>query len=366
MSNQMIILLKFKAIHHFLPVLARHDAIGETVIRMQDLTRKWGYESEIFVETIIDQTSNITTQFSKYKENPSDLIIYHHSIGSILSDFTANLKVRKILFYHNITPSHFFEQYDKTISFDLYLGRDRTEKLSKHFDYAMAASDYNRSELLQLGYKKVLPMHYFIDLERFNDLNLSKKILEQYKNTTNILFVGRISPNKKIENIMKVFAYFRILNPTSKLFLLGGSWSVETYAKKINNLAEKLHIEDHIIFINTLTDIELASYYKISDVFLCMSEHEGFCIPLVEAMHFQLPITAYNSSAIPDTLGGSGILINHQKFSEIAEILYLITTNQKLNQEIISKQNQRLNFFNKQNAYDVFQENIKYLEKTLV
>jgi glycosyltransferase involved in cell wall biosynthesis len=353
--------LKITSIHQFLPVLARYDAIGETVLRIQKTLHQWGYDSEIFVETPIDQTSDITKKYLDYQENNSDIVIYHHSIGSILADFTSKLKISKILFYHNITPPKFFEPYNKTIVSELYNGRQQTEKLAKFFDYAMAASNYNKSELYQVGFKQVFSMQYFIDLERFDKIKIKENIVQKYSKSKNIIFVGRRSPNKKIEDLLKVFAFFKIFNPDSNLFILGGSWSVEEYAKTLEDLLTQLHIKDNVVFVNTLTDEELASYYKISHVFLCMSEHEGFCIPLLEAMYFGLPIIAYNSSAVPDTLGGSGILVNHKKYGEIAEIISIIINDKNLAEKIIFQEKERLKSFSMQNASDLLKKNLSYI-----
>lgn len=349
--------MKPKAIHQFLPVLARHDAIGETVLEIQRILRDLGYESEIFVEKPIEQTSKLTKKFTEYQEDASDLIIYHHSISSELASFTCKLKIPKILFYHNITQPHFFEKYDKSIAAECFLGRKQLEKLVGYFKYSMAVSEYTKNELISLNFKNVLPMQYFINLERFSDIKSRMEITEKYKDTTNVLFVGRRSPNKKIEDILKTFAYFQVFNPKSRLFILGGSWAVGSYEKEIQELAKLLRLED-FVFINSLTDEELASYYRISDVFLCMSEHEGFCIPLVESMYFEVPIVAYNSTAVPDTLGGTGILVNHKKYSEIAMILDMITSNDSLTKTITSKQKERLKFYNSKNAYEVLRKNL--------
>ena len=345
------------AIHQFLPVFARHDAIGETVLEIQRTLREWGYESEIFVEKPIPQTSTISKHFTEYQQKISDVIIYHHSIFSTLSDFTCTLDNPKILFYHNITQHQFFEKYDKSIASECFLGRKQLEKLSKHFKYAMGVSEYTKNELLSLNFKNVLPMQYFINMERFSNIKPKTEIMEKYKDTTNVVFVGRRSPNKKIEDILKTFAYFQIFNPKSKLFILGGSWAVESYEKELHELAKLLRLED-FVFINSLTDEELASYYRIADVFLCMSEHEGFCVPLVESMYFEVPIVAYNSTAIPDTLGGTGILINHKKHDEIAMILDMITSNDSLAKAVTSKQKERLQFYNNENATEVLRKNI--------
>ena len=356
-----------QAIHQFLPVLARHDAIGETVLEIQKYLLNLGYDSKIFVETIIDPTKTITKSFREYIPEKNDLLIYHHSIGSSLAKHLSELSQLKLLFYHNITPSKFFEDYDQTLVNQLDQGRDQLKILSQHFTYAMAASGYNKAELSSYGFKTIFDMQYFLNLERFNNIVPDKEILNSYNDTTNIIFVGRRSPNKKVEDILKVFAYYKTFNPNSKLFLLGGSWSVEEYVKKLEALKQKLKIHnDDIISITTLSDKELKSYFQISDVFLCMSEHEGFCIPLVESMHFDVPIIAYNAGAIPDTLGGTGILVNHKKFGEIAYIIDILMSNDLLKNQIIGEQNQRLLDFSNEKAKILLKNNIELVLKSVL
>lgn len=354
-----------QAIHQFLPVLARYDAIGETVLEIQKYLLNLGYDSKIFVETPIDPTKTIAKSFTEYIPQKNDLIIYHHSIGSILAKHLSVLNQPKLLFYHNITPSKFFLDYDQSLVSELDKGRDQLETLSQHFRYAMAASGYNKAELSSYGFKTILDMQYFLNLERFNNITSDKEILNSYNDTTNIIFVGRRSPNKKVEDILKVFAYYKIFNPNSKLFLLGGSWSVEEYVKKLEKLKQELKINDNdIISIETLSDKELKSYFQISDVFVCMSEHEGFCIPLVESMYFHIPIIAYNAGAVPDTLGGTGILVNHKKFSEIAQIIDILMSNDLLKNQIIQKQNQRLLNFSNDKAATLLKNNIELVLKS--
>ncbi|AJM91250.1 Glycosyltransferase [Nitrosopumilus piranensis] len=346
--------------------MARHDAIGETVLEMQKSIVNFGYNSEIFVEKQIDPTKSITKPFTEYTPQKNDLIIYHHSIGSELAKFLSRIDQPKLLFYHNITPSKFFVEYDQTLVSELEQGRDQLKILSNSFEYAMAASGYNKNELTSYGFKTILDMQYFLNLERFNKINLDQQILDSYNDTTNIIFVGRRSPNKKVEDILKIFAYYKIFNPKSKLFLLGGSWSVEKYVKKLEKLKKKLKINNEdVVSIETLSDKELKSYFEISDVFVCMSEHEGFCIPLVESMHFHVPIIAFNAGAVPDTLGGSGILVNHKKFGEIAQIIDILMSDDLLKEQIIKQQNERLMNFNNEKATILLKNNIELVLKSI-
>lgn len=357
---QPTILLKFKAIHQFLPVLSRHDAIGETSLEIQKSLIDLGYDSEIFVEHVIEPTKTITKYFTNYNSNSNDLVIYHHSIGSSLAQFVSNLSSKKLLFYHNITPSQFFTNYDQMVVSQLDQGREQLKILSKSFEFAMTSSEYNKSELHSYGFDYILDMQYFLNLPRFDEIQLDKKIINLYKNTTNLLFVGRRSPNKKVEDVMKIFAYYKIFNPNSKLFLLGGSWSVEKYVQRLEQLKQKLKIEnDDLIMIESLSDKELKSYFNVADFFISMSEHEGFGIPFVESMYFKVPIIAFNSSAVPNTLGGAGILLNHKNFSEIAQLLDMILSEKPLREKIIKKQNERLTYFSNHKATILLKNNIE-------
>lgn len=352
-------------IHQFLPVLARHDAIGETVLEMQKSLIDMGYDSQIFVEKPIEPTKTITKSFTEYVPQKNDLIIYHHSIGSTLAKYLSKLNQPKLLFYHNITPSKFFVEYDQALVSELDQGREQLKFLSNSFEYAMAASGYNKNELSFYGFKTIFDMQYFLNLKRFDEIKPDQQILNSYNDTTNLIFVGRRSPNKKVEDLLKIFAYYKIFNPNSKLFLLGGSWSVERYVEQLEKLKQELKINNKdVISIETLSDKELKSYFQISDVFVCMSEHEGFCIPLVESMYFHIPIIAYNAGAVPDTLGGAGILVNHKKFGEIAQIIDILISNDLLKKQIIHRQNQRLMNFNNDKATTLLKNNIELVLKS--
>jgi len=348
-------------------VLARHDAIGETVLEMQKCIINLGYDSEIFVEKPIEPTKTITKSFTEYVPQKNDLIIYHHSIGSTLAQYLSKFRQSKLLFYHNITPSKFFVEYDQALVSELDQGREQLKILSNSFEFAMAASGYNKNELNSYGFKTILDMQYFLNLTRFDKIKPNQQILNSYNDTTNLIFVGRRSPNKKVEDILKIFAYYKIFNSNSKLFLLGGSWSVEKYVEKLEKLKKELKIDTKdVISIETLSDKELKSYFEISDVFICMSEHEGFCIPLVESMHFHIPIIAYNAGAVPDTLGGTGILINNKKFGEIAQMIDILMTDDLLKKQIIQRQNERLMNFNNQKATIMLKNNIELVLKSIV
>src|SRR5690606_23268712 len=160
---------------------------------------------------------------------------------------------------------------------------------------------------------------------------------------------GRIAPNKKIEDVIKsFFCYNNFINRKSRLFLVGLLF-LDKYNQELTNLINRLDLGNCVIFTNKVSILDLKTYYALSSAFICMSEHEGFCVPLLESMYFELPILAYNSTAIPFTLEKSGILLNAKKYEEIAEMINLIVEDSKMRNQLIKRQKERLHDFSPDN-----------------
>lgn len=330
-------------VHQILPSLAPGDAIGNEVLLMRDLLRSWGYESDIFAQHIHPEV-----QARPYKEYESEsssqnLLIYHFSIGSEVSNFVKDLPDRKVMVYHNITPPHFFRGVNGSLMLLLEKGREELRSLSQEFDLALADSEYNRIELERAGYRETGVLPVLIDFSKYQSFN--PDILERYSDDwINILFVGRISPNKKHEDIIKTFYYYKCINPKARLLLPGGYYGCELYFQSLRSLVQRLGLSD-VYFLGKVPFRDLVSYYAVSDLFLCMSEHEGFNVPLVESMYFGIPIIAYESSAIPYTLGDAGILVKSKNYVEIAELINLVVEDHDIRDKLIRRQNERLQVF---------------------
>ena len=329
-------------IHQILPTLNPGDAIGNEARLMQSLFREWGYTSHIFAENI----HHITTAFhvEKYREfsNKGNILIYHYSIGSGITEYFKNLPDKKILIYHNITPPEYFIGINEILIKLLKDGRESLPSLVDSVDLAIGDSEYNRRELENMGFSRTAVLPILIDFDIYGRFNTSllKKYTDDY---VNLLFVGRISPNKKQEDILKIYYYYKSINPNSRLFLVGGFNGCERYIDQLQDIVKKLQLSD-VIFTGSVPFEDLISYYKIADVFLCMSEHEGFCVPLVESMYFNIPIIAYNATAIPFTLGDAGVLVNAKNYSEIAELIDVIIDHD-LKKKITEKQSIQLREF---------------------
>ena len=347
-----------------LPTISYGDAVGNDTVALYHTLKKEGYETAIYAENI-DARLKIgdmrsVSELPRLKE--SDVVLYHLSTGTKLNYELEKLPCRKIIVYHNVTPPHFFEGYSEVSKALCTQGLAGVKHLASCADYCLADSSYNKSELVKLGYDcaiDVLPI--LIPFEDYKKTP-SKKIVNRYGEAeyTNILFTGRIAPNKKQEDVIQAFYYYnKYINPKSRLFIVGSYGGMERYYNELQAYANRLGLKN-VIFTGHIKFDEILAYYKVADLFLCMSEHEGFCVPLVEAMFFDIPIVAYDSSAIADTLGGSGFLLKKKDGKEAAAVMHRILTDEKLREDILYNQRLRLQAFEHGTIETMF---LEYLRK---
>jgi Glycosyltransferase len=344
-----------------LPSIAYGDAVGNNAIAYKQLLKKLGFKTNIFAENIDSRLPSGSCDYitNMPKIENDDILIYHLAIGSDLNYKVVDYKCKKIIMYHNITPPQFFKGYNKTAYRLCIEGLKATEFLSDKVDYCIADSQFNKENLLDMNYKckiDVLPI-----LIPFDDYKKkpSNEILKKFNNKTNIVFMGRIVPNKRQEDIIEAFYYYKkYINVNARLILVGSYSGTEKYYEQLKKYVEKLNLDD-VYFTGHIKFNEILAYYKTADIFLCMSEHEGFCVPLVEAMFFDVPIIAYDSSAIAGTLGRSGLLIKEKKPIEIAELMNRLIIDKDLREKVIYNQKIRLKDF----SYDVIKRQfVKYIE----
>ncbi len=335
-------------IDQILPTITSGDAVSNDTFAIQKLLRERGYKSRIYTQNIVPELSGFVYPVEKYKQRESDIVIYHMATGSNLSYMIKKLKGPvKIMIYHNITPARYFRKYNR-ISYELVKkGRQELKMLNDSFDYCFADSVYNKKELEAYGYNnvRVLPILLsFADYKKPADRN----IIEKYGDRgTNILFVGRIVPNKKQEDVIKTFYYYKkYINKESRLFLVGPYRDMKNYYKLLKELVNHLELDD-VYFTGHVPFDRVLAYYQIADIFLCMSEHEGFCVPLLESMFFEVPVIAYKSSAIPYTLGNAGVMVKEKNYPLIAEMMEQIINNKQFRDILISGQKQRLKDFSR-------------------
>lgn len=299
------------------------DAVGNDVIAIQKALIESGLETAIYTNSIHKKLPlDIAFYIDELPElNENDILIYHFASKDPLYKKISKLKCKKMLCYHNITPPMFFESYDENAYDATSEGLKELALMKNTFDYCIADSDFNRQDLIRMGYR--CPIDVVPILIPFDDYvqELDNEIINQYQDEwINIIFVGRIAPNKKIEDVIMCFNEYKKINPNSRLFLVGNYDNNDLYYNELVNMIMKKQIKD-VIFTGHISFSAILTYYKVSDLFLCMSEHEGFCVPLVEAMLLGVPIIAFESTAIPETLGDAGILIKNKKPESVAKIM---------------------------------------------
>lgn len=351
-------------IHQILPMLNFGDAIGNDALEIRSILNTWGYKSEIYTLDVHPKLAHIAKDYKEYEKisSPDNVIIFHFSIGSDINRFVSSLPEKKILIYHNLTPPDFFSGVNESIVHLLRNGSEELKRFINLTELALGDSEFNQRELIELGFKNTGVLPIIIDFEKYNqkpDKIVLNKFDDEY---TNFIFVGRLAPNKKQEDIIKIFYYFnKCIDSRSRLFLIGSYKWTEKYYDQLKKLVKRLdlenvHITGHVNFE------ELLAYYKLGDVFISMSEHEGFCVPLLESMHFGIPIIAYNSTAIPYTLNGSGVLVNEKRYEELAELAHILVKDEKVRNKIIEKQKQRLEHFKKSRIEAILK---RYIEKVI-
>ncbi|MCD4674943.1 MAG: glycosyltransferase family 4 protein [Desulfobacula sp.] len=336
-------------IHQILPSISDGDAIGNCTLEIKSILESLGYKSEIFAHDIHPMLAHIAkplTRYNKYSSS-NNIVIFHFAIGSDVSQFVKMLPDKKILIYHNITPSYFFRGFNDSLSQLVQRGRRELKEFNTITSLALGDSEYNVKELINLGFTNTGVLPIIIDFDKYA-LKQTQKIMDKFNDAhPNFLFVGRITPNKKQEDIIKTFYYYKKhINPKARLFLVGSYEGMEKYYKQLVHLIEKFDLND-VIITGKVDFKDLLAYYKVADVFISMSEHEGFCVPLLESMYFKIPILAYNSTAIPYTLDGSGVLFNEKRYEEVAEMCNLLISDKSVRGRIINNQNKRLVMFEK-------------------
>ena len=338
-------LLNPEAVHQFHSGSAYGDAVTNSLFFTRKLLRNLGFQSEIYVEHIAREFSTELMSYKEYVPSLKQALLIHHSFGHNLTDWLVSLPDRKILVYHNITPEHFFPQGSIARIF-IQNGRKQLKLFRTMVDAAICVSRFNAEELKTLGYNNVFIVPLLLDIQRIRSSPWNYHNPFVRDNVFTVLFVGRISANKCQHHVIEVFRrLLPIISKPARLLLVGGFDKNDPYYLYIKKQIDSYGLSEYINVIGKVSDQDIYSLYRIADVFLCMSEHEGFCVPLIEAMLFDVPVIAYSSTNIPYTLDGAGILVMEKNFQHIAELINRLDKNNDFRNDILEGQKKRINDF---------------------
>ncbi|MEI6168555.1 MAG: glycosyltransferase [bacterium] len=334
------------AIHQLVAGFSRGDAISNEALVMRDLFRDWGFDSKIYCEQrrILPELRAEASDLNELRQGsqPGDVVLLHLSIGSQANDLFRDLPVKKAILYHNITPPDYYQLVQPSTAADLARGRKQAAGLAGVATVNLADSAFNASELTAWGYPPAAVFPLMLDFGKLGGTP-DRSVVRQFGDgKVNILFVGRCAPNKKIEDVMSAFAYFQKgVEPHSRLILAGSFAGTERYHRLLVTMARDLKLEN-VVFTGSIPQAQLNACYRSAQVFLCMSEHEGFCIPLVESLVHRVPVLAYAACAVPETLGGAGVLVHEKQFEAIAEMMGRLSREPALRAALLAGQDKRV------------------------
>ena len=333
-------------VNQWVPAAHRGDAIGDSARHVRGLLRELGHQSEIYAMSIDDDLGGDVLPWTDAAAKRGDLTIFHYALVSPMTQEFARLGSKRVLQYHNVTPAHFFAGYDAAICRLAMLGRDELKSLVGHTDIALGDSEYNRRELEALGFGNTGVFPIAVNTARITSAPrlpaLENVLLDE--GWLNFLFVGRIVPNKKIEDHIKLAEHYkRYVSEQYRFIFVGKTDATPQYFGAIQLLLERYRMPPgRFIFTGSVPDVELATYYRMASVYISMSEHEGFCVPLLEAMAADVPVLAYSAAAVPDTLGGAGVQFAPKDLEYAAELLGELAFNDRLRTQVIAGQRKRL------------------------
>jgi len=337
-------------VEQFLPAFHYGDAIGNSALALHKFLLDRGIESRLVAMTCDEYLQNQAVLFGAYKLDPGSLKILHFAVPSALTDFFLGMKGKKVLLYHNITPAHFFAGYSDFLVRFVAAGREELRRLNQCFDLSLGVSRFNAAELSALGFRNVGVFPLLVNLDDYGQ-EPSRPFMELLKNERkNILFTGRIMPNKKIEDLIKVvFFYKKYISPAVRLIVVGNSRSLPKYFHAVSDLAARFYLTaEDVFFTGHLPTDEFLAVYRMADVFLSMSEHEGFCLPLLESCFFDVPVVAFEAAAVAETLEGAGILFHDKGAPSVAGLVEQVLENEPLRRQLRAQARTRIDSYRRQ------------------
>lgn len=344
--------MKPSSFDQFIVVAYEGDAISNEIAAMQEIANAAGIGSHIYAECPSEYPTARVEPWSTYRGRESSVLLIHYAISSTLFDGVFSASSRKSLLYHNVTPPAYFKGMPGELLERLTAARANLARYKDRVELALADSTFSANELTDAGYRNVIVLPYIMRHSLY-EAPPDESVLDRCSGDgiVNLLSVGRVAPNKCLEDSILSFHYFhKWIEPRSRLFIVGSSAGTEYYHMRLNRLVNRLGLADSVIFAGRVSQAEMNAYYNVADAFLMMSEHEGFCVPLVEAMLFDVPVFANAACAVPETMRGAGVLLQEKVHAEIAEAIGIVISDPAMREQVLQGQREAVKFYSKEAA----------------
>jgi glycosyltransferase involved in cell wall biosynthesis len=337
------------AVHQLTPTFAARDAIGDHIVQVQRVLRDMGLRSDLYVADAQRDVAHLTTPFRELavRSGEPTWLLYHASTGSSIADFLVERGEPKLLDYHNITPASMFGPWEPHVGVELQAARRQLAELAPHTELAFADSSYNEAELLELGYRSGGVVPILIDAASF-DHRVDERVVDRLRSSsrgTAWLFVSRIAPNKAHHDLLKAFAvYRRVYDPDATLRILGTPAS-HAYITALEAFRSALQLDHAVSFLGQVSDEDKAAHFEAADVYVSTSDHEGFGVTLLEAMHHGLPVVAYGSTAVPETMGDGGVCLATKEPTTVAAAVHRVVSDPVVRAGVVAAGHARVKDF---------------------
>lgn len=339
------------AVHQFSPALLAGDAVGAHMLQVRRAMRDVGLESEIFVENLDPQMEGEARLFSAFPKRPTDsILVYQLAIGSVVADFVHARPEPLVVNYHNATPARYFRDWDVKVANALTWARAQLRFLAERSALGIGVSAFNRAEMVEQGYDPTAVVPILFDPSALADpadpITLERLQRAKRAGGADLLFVGRLAPNKAQHDLVKALAAYRaVYDPDARLHLVGRPAS-ETYADGLARFVADAGLEESVELAKYgVSHPALIAHYRTADVLVSASEHEGFCVPMLEAMQHRVPIVAFAAGAVPDTVGRAGLLLDDKSPLAMAAAIHRVLSDVPLREQLLAAGTARLDDF---------------------
>jgi glycosyltransferase involved in cell wall biosynthesis len=328
-------------IHQFTPIL-EPGAVGSHTLMARDILREAGHTSEIFTPTVHPACADAGARPLGDYRRGADVLVYHLAIGSPVANMLLGRREPLVVDHHNLTPLRYLESWQSDAARGVVWGRAQLRELAARATLGIGDSHFNEAELIEAGYPRTTVVPILFDPR---SIAVEPDPAVERHDATTWLFVGRLAANKAQHDIVKAFAAYRQFHDErARLHLVGGG-ADDPYGRTLLRFIEALGLHDAVTLTGGVSAAQLAAYYATADVFVVCSEHEGFCVPLLEAMHHGVPIVAFAAAAVPETLGDAGLLLDVKDACTVAAAVDRVIRDSALRDQLVDAGRARLEQF---------------------
>ena len=339
--------MRLRTVHQFHPTIAYGDAVGNDCLELQRLLWTCGARSELFAQ---DAKPEVRAFVRPYADLPKEsnaraALLVHVSMGNESLDDVAELEIPKAVIYHNITPARFFADVSEHNRHYSELGRAQLARLASRAEVGIGDSEFNRRELDALGYARTAVVPILVDWPAY-DIEPDASVLERLgRGGTAIVAMGQLLPQKAVHDVIAAFAAYRVSDSGAHLYLVGSGSMSGDYGRRLVADVARLGLDGAVTFAGKVSMAAWVAYYRGATALISLSDHEGFWVPGLEAMHFGVPIVAHAAGAIPDTVGDAAILLEDKAPDAVAAALERAVGDRELRSRLIERGRARLGAF---------------------